>query len=148
MGLPGCVGSIDCTHIGWHKCPAVWTNIMTGGSGKPTLSFQVVVDHNRKVTHCSKWFYGTWNDKMITTNVSIHFNCLFLTYISYQHPLQDTYPRDLMMGRAHRERTFRTYGANGVAADYKTWAGCWVLCDGGYQHVQASPPPLPPLYPY
>jgi hypothetical protein len=47
-----------------------------------------------------------------------------------------------MTGRAHRDRTFRTYGANGVTGDYKTWAGCWVLCDGGYQHVQASPPPL------
>ena len=21
-GLPGCVGSIDCVHIGWDKCPS------------------------------------------------------------------------------------------------------------------------------
>jgi hypothetical protein len=75
LGLPGCVGSMDCTHVGWHKCPKEWTNIMTGASGKPTLSFQVLVDHNRKVTHCSKWFYGTWNNKMITVQVSQY--CLF-----------------------------------------------------------------------
>jgi hypothetical protein len=74
LGLPGCVGSMDCTHISWHKCPVQWTNLMTGASGKPTISFQVVVDHNRKVTHCSQWFYGTWNDKMITTQVRSHCN--------------------------------------------------------------------------
>jgi hypothetical protein len=40
-----------------------------------------------------------------------------------------------MHGRAHSNRT---YGANGVAEDYKTWQGAWVLVDGGYQHVQVS----------
>jgi hypothetical protein len=43
-----------------------------------------------------------------------------------------------MHGRAHPERTFRTYGANGVAEDYKMWQDAWVLVDGGYQHVQVS----------
>jgi hypothetical protein len=43
-----------------------------------------------------------------------------------------------MVGRAHQDRTFRTYGVNGVAEDYKTWSGAWVLVDGGYQRVQVS----------
>jgi len=21
LGLPGCIGSMDCTHIYWHRCP-------------------------------------------------------------------------------------------------------------------------------
>jgi hypothetical protein len=115
---------------------------MTGASGKPTIAFQAVVDHNRRILHCSKWFYGTWNDKMITVN--------------------DTYPSDLMRGkntvlyfpaflilhflsiylstgRVHQDRTYRTYMADG---DYKTFGGAWVITDGGYQHVQAFIPPM------
>jgi hypothetical protein len=38
---------MDCTHVGWHKCPVDWTNLMTGASGKPTIAFKVVVNHNR-----------------------------------------------------------------------------------------------------
>ncbi|KAJ1395373.1 hypothetical protein B484DRAFT_425268 [Ochromonadaceae sp. CCMP2298] len=39
--------------------------------GKIPIEFEVIVDHNRKVTHCSKWFYGSWNDKMITVNWTV-----------------------------------------------------------------------------
>jgi hypothetical protein len=135
---------MDCTHVGWHKCPVDWTNLMTGASGKPSIAFQVVVDHNRMILHCSKWFYGTWNDKQIT--------------------VQDTYPIKLMQGLAHRyvlynctycttntyiqilplifhayqhsDRTFRTYGVRGDTEDYLTWQGAYVLVYGGYQHIQ------------
>jgi len=30
MGLPGCIGSMDCTHILWHRCPKVLRNNCTG----------------------------------------------------------------------------------------------------------------------
>lgn len=30
LGLPGCVGSMDCTHILWHRCPKVIRNNCTG----------------------------------------------------------------------------------------------------------------------
>ena len=27
IGLPGCIGSVDCVHIGWNRCPAYQKNI-------------------------------------------------------------------------------------------------------------------------
>ena len=30
LGLPGCIGSMDCTHILWHRCPKVIRNNCTG----------------------------------------------------------------------------------------------------------------------
>ena len=56
LGLPGCIGSMDCTHILWHRCPKISRNICTGKEAKPTVAFQVIVDHSRKNMHVSKWF--------------------------------------------------------------------------------------------
>lgn len=30
LGLPGCIGSMDCTHVLWHRCPKVIRNNCTG----------------------------------------------------------------------------------------------------------------------
>jgi len=30
LGLPGCIGSMDCTHILWHRCPKMMRNNATG----------------------------------------------------------------------------------------------------------------------
>jgi hypothetical protein len=30
LGLPGCIGSMDCTHVLWHRCPKVIRNVCTG----------------------------------------------------------------------------------------------------------------------
>jgi hypothetical protein len=30
VGLPGCVGSVDCVHIGWDKCPTQHMNLYKG----------------------------------------------------------------------------------------------------------------------
>ena len=30
LGLPGCIGSMDCTHILWHRCPKMLRNNCTG----------------------------------------------------------------------------------------------------------------------
>ena len=40
-GLPGCMGSIDCTHIGWTRCRTSVRSWYIGKEGVPTVSFQV-----------------------------------------------------------------------------------------------------------
>ena len=40
-GLPGCMGSIDCTHIGWTRCLTSVRSWYIGKEGVPTVSFQV-----------------------------------------------------------------------------------------------------------
>jgi hypothetical protein len=62
LGFPGCIGSMDCTHVRWLCCPAELTNLCTGKEGFPTLSFQIVVDHARKINHVSVSGFGTMND--------------------------------------------------------------------------------------
>jgi hypothetical protein len=62
MGFPGCVGSMDVTHIYWDRCPEQLRFLCKGKEGKPTISLQVVADHTKTIHHVSKPFYGATND--------------------------------------------------------------------------------------
>lgn len=68
LGIPGTVFSMDCTHVTLDKCPIEFANICTGKEGKPTLAFQLAVDHFRRIFNCSQYFYGSHNDKTISHN--------------------------------------------------------------------------------
>ncbi len=65
LGFNGCVGSFDCTHIYWNKCPKELVNYCVGKEKKPTVSFQCVVDHNRRVQMCSLPYCRATSDKLI-----------------------------------------------------------------------------------
>ena len=109
MGFPGCVGSMDVTHVLWHQCPVSLRHLCVGRYSSPTVAFQLVCGHNRKIHHVSKPFYGATNDITITYN--------------------DTYPREVMMGLRHHDRTFTTYNREGGIT---YWRGGYLLVDGGY----------------
>jgi hypothetical protein len=70
LGLHGCVGSMDCTHIKWSMCPAKLRFYCTGKEGFPTLVFLqvVIVDHYRRVLYVSRYFCGASNDITICNN--------------------------------------------------------------------------------
>jgi hypothetical protein len=40
LGLPGCIGSIDCVHIGWDNCPAQQKNTHTCKEGYPSIAYE------------------------------------------------------------------------------------------------------------
>jgi hypothetical protein len=42
MGLPGCVGSVDCVHIGWDMCPTQLQNMYKGKEGFPSIAYEVI----------------------------------------------------------------------------------------------------------
>ncbi len=139
LGLPGCIGSMDCTHILWHRCPKVIRNNCTGKcivfniifsfltiilfnigkESKPTLAFQVVVSHSKKFMHVSEHFYGTMNDKQITVN--------------------DTFPVDVWHGDKFKLRRFILINKHGVAIEYQ---GVWLAVDGGYQKIACFIDPM------
>jgi hypothetical protein len=109
MGFPGCVGSMDVTHIMWKQCPSSLRHVCTGRYHCPSVAFQMVCDHTRRIHHVSRPFYGATNDITITYN--------------------DSYPRDVMLGNVHADRVFSTYDREGGLT---YWSGAYLICDGGY----------------
>ena len=68
-GFPGAVGSMDCTHVTWNQCPVNLINNCTGRQKKPTLAFNCIVDHSRRILYCSNApFFGAVNDITICHN--------------------------------------------------------------------------------
>jgi hypothetical protein len=67
LGIPGAMGSVDCTRVRWDKCAESIRNLCIGKEHFPVLSFLVVVDHNRNIIHVSPLAYpGSMNDINIT----------------------------------------------------------------------------------
>ena len=119
LGFPGCVGSMDCTHVKWLCCPSEITNLCVGKEGYPTLSFQVVVDHARKINHVSASGFGTMNDiNMCQVDVIVR---------------NDKYgflDRSGVRRNLYRDIEFVVYDQDGVGHKVK---GGYLITDGGYE---------------
>jgi hypothetical protein len=50
-GFPGMLGSIDCMHWEWEKCPTDWHGKYRGRFKKPTLILEVVASYNLWIWH-------------------------------------------------------------------------------------------------
>ena len=119
LGLPGCLGSIDCVHLVWNNCPVGITSQCKGKEKVPTLAFQVVVSHTRKILSCSQAFYGTVNDKTI---------CRYDSVVKRMRKLNDLYGNKI----------WHCYDMNGNKIENK---GVYFICDGGYHHWDIFIPP-------
>lgn len=108
LGYPGAVGSIDCTHIFWNKCPVAMSNLCRGKDKFPSLSFEVVVDHKGFIHSCTDGFVGTCSDKLIVVN--------------------DPYAKLIARG-LYKDVEFSLYNENG---SFTTYAGCYLISDCGY----------------
>jgi len=49
--LPGCIGSLDCSHWEWHGCPKSAARQHKGRSGKWSIVLETVCDHDLWVWH-------------------------------------------------------------------------------------------------
>ena len=65
LGLPGCIGSIDCVHIGWDNCPVQMKNMYTGKEGYPSIAYEVICTSRRRIQSVSFGHPGSRNDKHI-----------------------------------------------------------------------------------
>ena len=65
LGFPGAIGSVDCVHVRWDKCPFSLRSTCTGKEGYPTLAYEAVVDHHKRIRSVTKSHYGSRNDKTI-----------------------------------------------------------------------------------
>lgn len=108
-GFPGAIGSIDCVHVWWDRCPVNIANVCLGKEKYPTLAWQVVVNHKRRILSVSRSHYGAEND---------------LTIARY-----DQFIMDMHWGHKYKDVEFELYNAHG---NTEKITGLCLLCDGGY----------------
>ena len=62
MGHPGAVASMDAKQWQLERCPSNLRQECTGKEGVPTLGFNLISNHGRRIYHVSKYFHGNVND--------------------------------------------------------------------------------------
>ena len=107
-GFPGAIGSVDCVHIRWDKCPFSQRSSCHGKEGFPTLAFECVVGHNKKIYSATKSHPGARNDKMI-----VKF---------------DAHVQSVKSGKYGTVK-YNLYGVDGNLNEQR---GCYLVCDNGY----------------
>ncbi|KAL7593270.1 uncharacterized protein LOC111882242 [Lactuca sativa] len=62
-GFPGMLGSLDCTHVAWEKCPTAWRGQFTRGNiGEPTIILEAVASQDLWIWHAFFGVAGSNND--------------------------------------------------------------------------------------
>ncbi len=124
LGLPGCVGSIDCVHVVWDCCRASLLSSCRGKEKVPTLVFQVVVSPTKKILAVQGYYYGCLNDKTIAR---------FDPAISALRAKGEFL--------AELEWSCISSNENGVMTKV-TRKGMYFICDGGYHSWKSLIPPF------
>lgn len=107
-GFPGCFGSIDVVHVAWGRCSAGEYHAYCGKEGYPTVAYEVVVDHLRRILAVVRGQPGARNDKAI-----VRLDQLVLT---------------VKEGRLYGDVVFMVRTVSGL----KTIKGLYMITDGGY----------------
>ena len=127
MGLPGCIGFMDVTHVQWRACPSELRHHFIGRYGYPILGFNFTCLHNRRIQYIPKAFYGA-----STNDITITYN--------------DNYPMQLMLCQVHNDRIFRTFNRQKKLRNL--WRGGYVITDGSYPTCYGFMNPFVSSYDY
>ena len=122
LGLPGCVGSIDCVHIVWEKCRAGLHNQCKGKEDHPTLVFEVVASHTKRILSVSQYFWGATNDKTIAR-----------------------YDAAVGKLRSKQSNNFLSnvkWISHDRSGTLRQSVGAYFICDGGYHDWECLVPPF------
>lgn len=119
MGLPGCIGSTDCVHIRWERCPAGGRTGHKGKEGYPTLSYEVTVDHSKRIMAATQGHPGARNDKTIVK---------FDGFVTALHD-----------GTLYNDVVYDLLDKDGVPRQQK---GLYLIVDGGYHKWRCMQCPM------
>jgi hypothetical protein len=109
-GFPGCIGSVDCVHIGWDRCPTQYTNLYTGKEGFASIAYEVICTSRKFIQSITVGHPGTRNDKHIVRT--------------------DATVTDLLYGNGWlNSKNWQCCGPDG---ETRTFRGVYLICDGGY----------------
>ena len=76
-GFPGMLGSIDCMHWRWEKCPLAWRGQFTRGDyGVPTMILEAVASQDLHIWHAFFGIAGSNNDLNVLNNSPLFFDAL------------------------------------------------------------------------
>jgi len=64
-GMPGCMGSIDCTHWQWHKCPNALCGQYLDSKGKRSVVIETVCDEDLYIWHLFVDCHGAYHDMSV-----------------------------------------------------------------------------------
>ena len=122
-GFNGCIGSSDATHVPMLKCSQWASNCHKGFKlNVPARTYNVTVDHSRRILQSTTGHPGTWNDKTLI---------LFDEYISGVHD-----------GKIHNDFIFHLLEKDDnnkiIEVAYK---GVWFIVDNGYLSWSCTVPP-------
>ena len=115
LGLNGCIGSMDATHIQSCRIPASLAHAhVSYKMNHPARSYNITVDHQKKILFTSRGFPGRYNDKTV-----VRYDELFC---------------GISDGTIGNDITFWLYYYDKESGKVKmqNYQGVWVLVDGGY----------------
>ncbi|KAI4971907.1 hypothetical protein ZWY2020_002821 [Hordeum vulgare] len=76
-GFPGMLGSIDCMHWRWEKCPLAWRGQFTRGDyGVPTMILEAVASQDLRIWHAFFGIAGSNNDLNVLNQSPLFFDAL------------------------------------------------------------------------
>jgi len=64
-GMPGCIGSIDCTHWQWLKCLKTLSRLYHDSKGNGSVVSESVCDEDTYIWHFWNGAPGSYNDKIV-----------------------------------------------------------------------------------
>ena len=122
-GMPGCVGSWDGTHVVHERCSARLSRLHKGCKSKnPTRTFNLGVNHRRRILATTKGHPGAWNDKTLVLFDE------FLTKVKSGETLEDV--------------EFELLEESGGVVRAVTYRGVWTVVDNGYLSWAITVPPF------
>jgi hypothetical protein len=122
LGLPGAIGSTDCFHLFWDRCPAqLKIDCRNGRSKRCTLVWSISNDHHRKIYSVTDPFHGCASDKTIQL---------------YDGFLRSVHEKTEPLFANARYTLFDEAGRP------EERVGAWILCDNGYHKFETMQCPI------
>ena len=122
-GLPGCIGSMDATHVCMIKCPAKLRNLhLSFKQNLPARTYNMVTDHRRGIMSSTTGHPSRYNDKTLV---------LFDNLLTSVHA-----------GEVLDDLQFTLLARNGDEIQEVKYSGAWFITDNGYLNWPITIPPF------
>ena len=125
-GMPGCVGSMDASHVLCERVPHDQAQehkaFKINGTAR---TYNLVVNNNRKILSTTRGHPARWNDKTL-----VRYDKMATTLRYGKSDVLDNLPFELYE---------RTEDGTVVSVKYK---GAWLLVDNGYLNWSCTVPPM------